>query len=116
MLSKGKTTDYVFLHLVFLIVALGNVAAKTAGGAPVLSGRWIVFYGLFLGSMGVYALLWQQVLKRIPLTTAFCNKAVTIVWSMLFGLLFFGEAITWRNLLGAAIVIVGVLLVVTGDE
>ena len=116
MEGKIKKKDFILLHLVFVIVALGEVAKKFASPEPLLSWRWVLFFGLHIASMGVYALLWQQVLKRVPLTTAFCNKAMTIVWGMIFGLLFFQEQIAWNNILGAVIVIAGVILVVTDGE
>ena len=49
------------------------------------------------------AIGWQQVIKRIPLTTAFANKAVTVVWGLVWGALFFREAVTPGKLLGAAL-------------
>ena len=32
-----------------------------------------------------YAAGWQQVIKHLPLTTAYANKAVTVVWGILAG-------------------------------
>lgn len=66
--------------------------------------------------LGVYAIAWQQIIKHIPLTTAFCNKAVGIVWGIMWGALIFKEAIKWNMILGAVIVIAGVIIVVTADE
>lgn len=44
----------------------------------------IVFrYGLVILTPGVYAIVWQQIIKRLPLTAAHANKAVTIVWGFL---------------------------------
>lgn len=116
MQEKIRGRDLAFMHAVFVIVALGTAANKAASAYPVLSWNWILFYGLNIASLGIYALLWQQVLKRVPLTTAFCNKAVTIVWGMLFSRFFFGESIVWKQLLGAVIVMAGVVLVVSDGE
>ena len=65
--------------------------------------------------LAVYALGWQQIIKRLPLTTAFANKAVTVVWGIVCGALFFGEAITPGKLAGAALIIGGVVLFVKAD-
>ena len=59
--------------------------------------------------------MWQQSIKHFPLTTAYANKAVTIAWGMLWGILFFREDITHNMAIGAIIVIIGVVLVVTAD-
>jgi drug/metabolite transporter (DMT)-like permease len=64
-----------------------------------------VFAILFL-----YALLWQQVLKKFPLSTAIANKSVTIIWGMIFGLLFFDEKITPKMFLGTALILSGIIL------
>lgn len=66
--------------------------------------------------MGIYAVGWQQIIKYLSLTTAFANKAVTIVWGIIWGILFFHETITVGKLLGAILVIVGVILFVSSDK
>ena len=58
----------------------------------------------------------MQIIKRFPLVTAFSNKAITVVWNMVFGALFFHETITLKSVIAALIVIAGVILVVTSDD
>ena len=108
--------DFLLLHVVFLVISLGSVSSKMAASYPFFSLPFIFFYGMYMASLGVYALSWIQIIKRVPLVTAFCNKAITIVWNMVFGALIFHEVITIKSLIAAAIVIVGVILVVTSDE
>ena len=81
-----------------------------------LSFEWIMLYGLLLVIMAVYAVLWQQILKKLPLNVAYANKAVSVIWGMLWGVLLFKETITLNNIIGAVIVIAGVILMVTGGE
>lgn len=52
----------------------------------------------------------------MPLTTAFANKAVTIIWGMLWGVLIFRESITPAMIIGSVVIIAGIWLVVTSDE
>ena len=80
-----------------------------------MSVRFCLYYGTVILLLGVYAIGWQQVIKRIPLTTAFANKAVTVVWGLVWGALFFHEAVTPGKLLGAALVIAGVILFERAD-
>lgn len=114
--KKTEIKDLVMLHAVFFIVGIGGVASKMAATYPAFSLPFLGCYAVYLGTLGVYAIAWVQVLKRVPLITAFCNKAITIVWSMLFGWLIFDEIITIKSVISAVIVIVGVILVVTADE
>ena len=58
---------------------------------------------------------WRQIIRVLPLTTAFANKAVTTAWGLLWGLLFFHEHITIGKIVGVALVISGVLLFSAAD-
>lgn len=71
---------------------------------------------LLFASLVIYAFLWQQTLKRIPLTIAYVNKGITIVWSMLIGLIVFKEGISVKNLIGAFVVIMGMIMLIYGEN
>ena len=111
-----KIIWFILIHALLFFNSFGGIFSKMASGEKFLSFRFVLFYGLMICILGVYAIVWQQILKHIPLTTAFCNKSVGIIWGILWGYLFFHEAVKWNMLLGAAIVIVGVVIVVMSDE
>lgn len=113
-MKKYKT--YIILHLIILLYSLSGIFSKLASTKQFLSFEFILFYGLVLFIMAVYALLWQQVLKSVPLNIAYANKAVTIIWGMVWGALVFKEQITIANIIGAAVVLAGVILMVTGGD
>ena len=108
----------LLLHGTLLIYAVVSVFAKLAG--LYMSGQqWgmtLVFLALEAGCLGVYSILWQQALKRMPLHFAFANKAVCTLWAILFGRLIFGESLTWGKAVGVIVVLIGVILVVTDHE
>lgn len=114
--SKSKIKDYIFLHILLIVFSLCSVFSKLAASKDFLSFEFCMFYGISIIILGIYALLWQQILKRFTLTTAFLNKAVTIIWGIVWGALIFGEAITIQMIIGAIIVFIGVSLVVIADE
>lgn len=114
--SKIQIFKYIILHILFLFYSFGGVVSKLASKQPVMSFKFIFSYGILLIILFIYAILWQQILKHLPLTIAFSNKAITIIWGMIWGFIFFGETITWNMLLGASIVILGICLVVKSDE
>ena len=66
--------------------------------------------------LGVYAVLWQQVLKKMQLNVAYANKAVAIIWGMLWGVLFFNETLSAQNVIGAALVLFGVVLMAADED
>lgn len=111
-----KLKPYLLLYGNLLIYSFSTVCSKMASGYPFLSLGFIVFYGLVLTSLMIYAVLWQQVLKRLPLSVAFANKSVTIIFGMLWGAIFFGEPIKINMLIGCAVIIAGVYLVVSEDD
>ena len=111
-----KINKYVYLHLLLFFFSFCGVFSKLASNNEFLSLKFCVFYRISIIILGVYAILWQQILKKIPLTTAFFNKAVTIIWGMIWGIVFFKEAITVNMVIGAIIVLVGVGLVVKDYE
>lgn len=114
--DKEKIMPFVQLHILLFLFSLGSVCSKIAGQAEFLSMKFIFFYGLVLVILFGYALVWQQILKKLPLVTAYANKAVTVIWGLLWGTIIFKEQITIWNILGAAIIIFGIYMVVSSDE
>ena len=115
---EGKGSRFrtiLMLNLLLLVYSFSNVFSKLAAGESFLSLRFCLYYGGVLLLLAVYALGWQQIIRRIPLTTAFAHKAVTVVWGILWGLLFFGERMTWAKGIGAGLIIAGILLFSTEE-
>ncbi len=115
-MKKDNIKWFVILHIIILIYSLNSICAKSAAQYDFLSAKWILFYGIVVAILGFYAIAWQQVLKHLPLITTYANKAVTTLWGLAWGFLIFHESITPLKVLGAAVVIFGVYLVVTGDD
>ena len=76
----------------------------------------VYFMLLLFFSWDFYAIGWQQIIKRLPLTTAFANKAVTVVWGIIWGAVFFMSQLLLEKVIGAALVIVGVVIYARADE
>lgn len=114
--SKSNKKIFIFLHIILVIYSLGSLCSKTASSFDVMSMGFILCYmGLFL-TLGIYAIGWQQVIKRLPLTVAFANKAITVVWGIVWGRLFFRESISIGKIVGAIIVIAGIMLYANADK
>lgn len=116
MNEKLRIKDYFFLHVLLMFYSFSSVCSKQAAAQDFLSFHFIIYYGLVLVILFVYAILWQQILKRMPLTVAFANKAVVIIWGIVWGVFFFGETVRPAMLLGSVIIVAGIMLVVTDDE
>ena len=107
---------FLVLHLILGVYAASSVCSKLAAGQPFLSVPFILLYGGMLAALVAYALGWQQVIKHLPLTTAYANKAVTVVWGILLGFLIIDEAVTPRQIVGAVLIIAGIVLFVRADQ
>ena len=106
--SRAKTL--LLLHLLLLGYSLADVASKFAAGFDFLSLGFVVCYGILLVILAGYALGWQQIIKRMPLTTAYANRGITVVWGIVWGAVFFSEPVTLPKLACAAMIIAGIAL------
>lgn len=107
---SSRLKNLFALHLLLMMYSISGICSKLAADVDFLSWKFVGLYSCILIILGLYAIGWQQILKRMPLTSAFANKAVTIVWGIIWGAVFFGESVTLLKLLGAALIICGVVL------
>ena len=114
MPSRIKTL--FILHLLLMVYSVSGILSKLAAGVDFLSWQFVGLYMGIIALLGLYALGWQQILKRLPLTTAFSNKAIAVVWGIIWGTLFFGESITISKVIGAVLIIAGVILFAHADS
>ena len=114
-MSKNTKT-ILALNILLMFFSLGGIFSKLASKQSFLSLKFILCYGSLLFIMFVYAIGWQQIIKRLPLTMAYANRAVTIVWGIIWGLLFFNEKLNVGKIIGAVLVIAGVLVYVTESD
>lgn len=115
-LTKSKPHTFLLLHFAVFILSVSTICAKLASPHEFMSIGFVLLYGGMIFALGIYALIWQQVLKKMPLTIAFANKAASLIWSLVWGVLIFNEAIAPTTIIGIFIVFAGVLLVVTGNN
>lgn len=109
----SKKSTYLLLHISLLFSSLSGVCSKMASGYTdrIFSLQFIFWFGLVFVIMFGYAVIWQQILKRMPLTVAYANRPVTLIWGIIWGALIFEEKITWNMIVGAVIIFAGIYLV-----
>lgn len=111
--SKAKT--YLALHGMLVLYSFSGICGKLAAQFDFLSVGFIACYAGMICILGIYAIGWQQVIKRMPLTLAYANRAVTVVWGIVWGLLLFSEPLNPFKLIGALVVLAGVALFAYAD-
>ena len=76
--KTNKLKIVLELQGLMIIYSLANIFAKLASGRQFLSLYFVLFYGLEIVVLGVYAILWQQVIKKIDLSVAYMKISVVI--------------------------------------
>lgn len=99
-----------------MIFSVSSVIAKIASGQEVLSAKFIIFYGLEIGLLGIYAIFWQQAIKKFDLSIAYANRAMVLLWSIVWAVVIFGEKITIQNIIGLLVVILGIVIINTEEQ
>ena len=94
-----------------VIYSFADICAKLASRHAFLTPGYILWLGAEVLVLGVYALCWQQILKRVEMSVAYSNRAAAVVWTPLWGVLLFGEQLTLKNLLGIGILFAGIWMV-----
>lgn len=114
--KKQRVLDYIFLQFIFLVYSLAGIVSKKASQYNFLSENFIKFYLIELIIIFVYAYLWQQIIKKFDITTAYSSKGIVIIWALLWSVLFFHESIKLTNIIGAFIIIIGIRVVLKDDN
>ena len=107
---KTNIKTYLVLHVFLMIYSLGGIVLKLAAGEKFMSLTFVVFYSVEVFILGFYAIGWQQFIKRMPLSVAYANKAVTAMWGCVWGVLIFHEQLSVGKVIGVILVLVGVAL------
>lgn len=113
---NNKLKTILALHIILVIYSTSTIFSKLASGQQFLSFKFCLYYGLIIVLLGFYAIGWQQIIKRMPLTAAFANKAVTVVWGIIWGFIFFHEPITAGKVIGAVLVVAGIVMYAMADK
>jgi len=93
-----------------LIYACTSICTKMASLQETASWSYLLWIAGAVGVMGLYALLWQQIIKRVSLSSAYMFKGTSLIFVLLFSAMLFGETITVNNVIGSAIIIAGIAL------
>lgn len=115
MEKKNKLFLIILLQAAVIIFALSSAAGKYASKYDFLSFNYIVCYAIEILLLGIYAIFWQQLIKKIDISIAYSNKATNIFWSLIIASFLFQEKITLTNILGAIVIFIGIIMVNKND-
>ena len=114
MLRKMNNTvswkQIISLLVVFLLYSFEPIAAKYTSQQELFSGTFWFGLCVIFGVLGLYAILWQQLLKHIPLSTAYMFRGSTLIYVLILSVILLGDSITVFNCIGALMIVTGIAL------
>ena len=111
-----KIGTIIVLHILLAFYSLSGVLSKLAAKEDFLSINFCLLYIGMITILFVYAIVWQQIIKRIPLTTAFANKAACTIWGSIWGIIIFKEKLSFFKAVGIVLIVIGIVLFSTDKE
>lgn len=102
---------YLYLHIILLLQVFSGICLKFAASYNFLSITFILLYALGIFFLILYAFFWQRILRIMPLSTAYMNVSMVIIWMIFVGYLIWGEPITINKIIGALFVITGIIII-----
>ena len=116
--SSNGMTRFTLQNVLFLTIAVAVYSSagffsKLASGYDFLSLSYLGCLGGVVLVLGIYAVLWQFALKRVPLNQAYLFRSLGVVFGLAIAYFAFHESITCQNLLGAGVVLCGLLILLS---
>lgn len=109
----AKIKNMILLQGVVVIYTFSGIMSKNASANGDNLVKFLTFFGLEFILLAVYAVLWQQMIKRFELSVAYANRSMAVLWSMLWAVLVFHDKITVKNIIGVLLVTLGTVIINT---
>lgn len=108
--------NIIFICLVVAIYSLSGFFTKQASLCEFLSLNYFANLCGVVMTLAVYAVLWQIILKRVPLSKAYMFRSLGVIYGIAIAAFFFKEEITKTNLWGSVIVLLGLLILLSDSK
>lgn len=115
-MKSSNVKYYILLHVLLMVYSISGILSKLAAKVVFMSIPFILLYLGIVFLLGIYAIFWQQIIKALPLTIAYANKAVSVIWGLVWGILFFHEKLTLGKVIGICLIVTGIILFCKSDE
>ena len=112
--SQNHWFNIFTICIAVAVYSASGFFTKLASAYDFLSFPYIACLSGVVVVLGLYAVLWQTALKRIALSQAYPFRSLSVVFGLGIAYFAFHENVTWQNLLGAGIVVTGLVIITTG--
>lgn len=108
--KEFSLSSILLMMTAFLIYSSTGIFSKLTSMQDFLSLNYLLFFSLIILALAIYAVLWQIVLKKVPLAQAFLFKSTGIVFALVYAHFLFDEKVTFINIVGATFIIIGIII------
>lgn len=107
-----KKAGFFFVLIAVLAQGISIVFGKTAALYGAGISRYLNLWYIFsILSLGCQAVVWQQALKRLPLTIAYPMMSLLFILIPILSFFIFGEAISNLQIAGTVFIAAGTILI-----
>ncbi len=110
-----KRNLYALAIIAIFFESLTSPFLKLGGKYPFLSPMYLFWFCAAVVILAGYAVAWQLILERLPLTTAYLRKGISYMLIFVWAVVIFHEAITVKQVVGIIVIIIG-MVVSMSDE
>ena len=96
--------------------SLTSPCLKLGGRYPFMSPGYIAWFCLAVLILCFYAVCWQLILEKLPLTTAYLRRGFSYILIFVWARLIFHEAITWKQILGIFVITIGMVISISDER
>jgi drug/metabolite transporter (DMT)-like permease len=114
-LNKKRNLLLLVLIAIFL-ESFTSPFLKLGTQYPVFSKMYFICFFAAVLVLAFYAIIWQLVLERIPLTTAYLRKGLSYILVFLWASLIFHEEITLKQIIGITVIFIGMVVSISDDD
>jgi len=107
---ESKKVLYTMVILAIVLESLTSSFLKLGSQNPFLSPMYLFWLCVAVVVLGLYAIIWQLVLEKIPLTTAYLRKGISYILVFIWAAVIFKEVITIKQIIGMAVIFVGMVV------
>jgi drug/metabolite transporter (DMT)-like permease len=113
----NKRSNIIILAIVAVFMeSLTSPCLKLGGRYPFMSPGYIAWFCLAVAILGFYAVCWQLILEKLPLTTAYLRRGFSYILIFVWATLIFHEAITWKQILGIMVITLGMVISISDEK
>lgn len=114
-MNKIDKRGFIYIQIAIILYSLVSVFSKLASielkSSGIFSIRFMLTVFIMFVILAIYALFWQNILKKVDLSLAYMNKGTVLFWTSIWSFIIFKEAISIKNILGVIIIFLGIIMI-----